>query len=79
MESFKQSLNNGRPCKNHWQCKTQNCEDGYCRGLKYGDRCSHHMDCEPGFFCQRSLYWPWENECAPYRKTGDSCREDFDC
>jgi hypothetical protein len=25
------------------------------------------------------LYWPWENECAPYRKTGDSCEEDYDC
>jgi hypothetical protein len=79
LSSFMQDLNNGRPCHNHWQCKTQLCHNDFCKGRTYGDKCHSHVDCEPGLFCQTSLYWPWESQCEPYRKTGDSCNEDFDC
>ena len=84
-KSLEKGINNGRPCENDWQCVTQNCvydadqKKKLCKGLKYGEKCSAHSDCEATLFCQRSLYWPWQNECAPYKKTGDSCREDYDC
>jgi hypothetical protein len=74
-----QNLNNGRPCQNHWQCRSQKCELGVCKGLKYGDLCSSNVDCDQNLYCQTGFNWPWESECQYLRKTGDSCNEDYDC
>ena len=45
--SSSKQLNNGRSCKNNWQCLSQNCgSDGVCHGMNAGEFCNNHADCD---------------------------------
>lgn len=43
---FSVNLNNGRSCTSPWECKSQNCDNGVCKGLISGEFCHDHSDCD---------------------------------
>ena len=77
--SYKQKLNNGRSCKNSWQCISQNCQSGVCKGLSEGEHCSAHYDCDQQLYCAREEVWPYTSECAKLKIAGEQCEETNQC
>ena len=51
VDAFKKNLNNGRSCSQHNQCISGNCQDQFCTGLKLGEHCNKHTDCNAAMFC----------------------------
>ena len=52
IQDFLMNLNNGRSCTAPWECVSKNCNaDGICEGLKSGEFCNSHADCNAQMFC----------------------------
>ena len=81
MPTFKGALNNGRSCQKSYQCKSMNCNTqlGVCEGLKAGEQCHSHEDCDKQLFCERSASWPFTYECSKLRTSYEQCSESYQC
>ena len=78
VSSVYQDLNPGRTCKDSHQCKSNFCNI-VCVGLEDGKGCHSHSDCAEGSYCMEETEWPHMTKCAPLKKTGDKCADDFQC
>ena len=77
--SFEGMLNNGRSCKNSYQCKSKICTNGKCDGLYKGQTCNHHENCDAQLFCKKSTEWPYTSECSELRRPYETCNETYEC
>lgn len=73
------TLNNGRTCKASYECKSQKCQGGRCVGLRSGEFCYDHADCDTGMFCEMGKAWPWTYQCSKLKKNYEACNETYEC
>eukprot|EP00347_Sterkiella_histriomuscorum_P002242 403368927 len=79
VDAYRQNLNNGRKCKEDYECKSSYCQFGFCRGQAQGQSCASNEDCDSELRCTAISVWPYNSVCQPLGLHGDSCTSDYDC
>lgn len=79
VDAFNKNLNNGRTCSQHNQCISGNCQDQVCTGLKLGEHCNKHTDCNAAMFCNQAKQWPFYSTCSKLSTSYQDCNSDYEC
>lgn len=45
----------GEACSKADDCSTNNCVNGFCKGVALNATCAKHEDCDPGLFCSNKV------------------------
>ena len=64
----------GNNCNFNYECTSNDCFKGKCRGLEKSASCDSHIDCDVKLRCDETFL------CDYQLRTGEKfCRTDFDC